>query len=197
MLPPLNRKLASDLLAGAYRPLRAAELEALVGLLLAVSTLACRLPWVIELELTAVAVSAGRARPARARVIIDPRRGTAMHGYRHMAIHPYPAELETTLKLKDGRSLRVRPIRPEDAVAERAFFAGLSDESRYRRFMHHLQDLTPQMLARFTQVDYDRELALIARSRPVVVDLGIAVVAVPMHGGEQSIEVLGLRCRVL
>ena len=45
---------------------------------------------------------------------------------------------------------------------ERAFVAALSDESRYRRFMQHLSALTPQMLARFTQVDYDRELALIA-----------------------------------
>jgi acetyltransferase len=58
--------------------------------------------------------------------------------------------------------LRVRPIRPEDAAAEVAFVAGLSDESRYLRFMYHLHELTPQMLARFTQVDYDRELALIA-----------------------------------
>jgi acetyltransferase len=162
MLPPLNRKLASDIVAAACGPLRSAELNALVELLLAVSTLVCTLPWVIGLDLMAVAIHAGKARPSRARAIIDPRRGGAMHGYRHMAIHPYPAELETTLKLKDGRILRVRPIRPEDAVAERAFVAGLSDESRYRRFMHHLHDLTPQMLARFTQVDYDRELALIA-----------------------------------
>jgi len=117
---------------------------------------------VIEIDLRDVTVRGGRARPAQARVLIDARRGAALHGYRHMAIHPYPAELETTLKLKDGRILRVRPIRPEDAVAERAFVSGLSDETRYRRFMHHLHDLTPQMLARFTQVDYDRELALIA-----------------------------------
>jgi len=79
-----------------------------------------------------------------------------------MAIHPYPAELETTLTTRDGRKLRVRPIRPEDAAAEQAFVSGLSEETRYRRFMHHLHELTPQMLARFTQVDYDRELALVA-----------------------------------
>jgi len=162
MLPPLNRKLAMDLVASACGPLDEAERDALVALLLAVSTLVCVLPWVIGIELRETAVAGRRARPARALVTIDPRRSGAVQGYRHMAIHPYPAELETTLKLKDGRGLRVRPIRPEDAVAERAFVAGLSDESRYRRFMHHLHDLTPQMLARFTQVDYDRELALIA-----------------------------------
>ena len=74
----------------------------------------------------------------------------------------YPVDLETTLELPTGERLEVRPIRPEDADLERAFFAGLSDESRYRRFMQHLSELTPQMLARFTQLDYDRELALIA-----------------------------------
>jgi acetyltransferase len=79
-----------------------------------------------------------------------------------MAIHPYPVELEATVTLQDGSRLRVRPIRPEDAAAEVAFVAGLSDESRYLRFMYHLHELTPRMLARFTQVDYDRELALIA-----------------------------------
>jgi len=162
MLPPLNRKLAMDLIAGACGPLGAVERDAFVSLLLAVSTLACVLPWVIEVDLSDAVVTGGQARPARARVLIDPRRSAAGHDYRHMAIHPYPAELETTLTLKSGRSMRVRPIRPEDAVAERAFVAGLSDETRYRRFMHHLHELTPQMLARFTQVDYDRELALVA-----------------------------------
>src|SRR5207247_1192061 len=95
------------------------------------------------------------------RVIIDAKRPVRPDGYRHMAIHPYPVELEATLTLKDLH-LRVRPIRPEDAAMERAFVASLSDETRYLRFMQHLSALTPQMLARFTQLDYDRELALIA-----------------------------------
>src|SRR5258705_3753849 len=79
-----------------------------------------------------------------------------------MAIHPYPMELETEIKLKSGETLRVRPIRPEDAEMEQKFVGGLSEQSRYFRFLQHLPSLTPQMLARFTQVDYDRELALVA-----------------------------------
>jgi acetyltransferase len=162
MLPPLNRSLAGDLVDAVCGPLPAQEREALVALLLAISTLVCMLPWLLQIDLPAVAFSAGRARPPGACVTIDLERGPGVRGYRHMAIHPYPVELETTLAIAGGRTLRVRPIRPEDAAAERAFVAGLSDESRYRRFMHHLHDLTPQMLARFTQVDYDRELALVA-----------------------------------
>ena len=64
--------------------------------------------------------------------------------------------------MRDGTVLHVRPIRPEDAERERAFVLGLSDETRYFRFFYRLHDLTPAMLARFTQVDYDREMALVA-----------------------------------
>ena len=64
--------------------------------------------------------------------------------------------------LRDGTVLHVRPIRPEDAELERAFVNGLSEQSRYFRFFYRLHELTPAMLARFTQVDYDREMALVA-----------------------------------
>ncbi len=161
MLPPLNRRLAADLVASVCGVMPAPERDALIALLLKVSTLVCALPWVIELELGPV-LAAGDAIVVEGRVVIDPKRHVLARGYRHMAIYPYPVELETTVTLRDGTQLPVRPIRPEDATAEVAFVAGLSDESRYLRFMHHLHELTPQMLARFTQVDYDRELALVA-----------------------------------
>jgi GNAT superfamily N-acetyltransferase/predicted CoA-binding protein len=64
--------------------------------------------------------------------------------------------------LRDGAMVRVRPIRPEDAALEQRFFEALSERSRYQRFMHELRHLPPPMLARFTQLDYDRELALVA-----------------------------------
>jgi acetyltransferase len=79
-----------------------------------------------------------------------------------MAIHPYPAELIEDVTLSDGARLTVRPIRPEDAELERQFVEALSPQSRYLRFFYQLNQLTPTMLARFTQVDYDREMALVA-----------------------------------
>ena len=79
-----------------------------------------------------------------------------------MAIHPYPVELESSFVLVDGTTLDVRPIRPEDAELERGFVASLSEQTRYYRFFYRLHELSPAMLARFTQVDYDRELALLA-----------------------------------
>jgi acetyltransferase len=53
-------------------------------------------------------------------------------------------------------------MRPEDVERERRFFDSLSERSRYQRFMQHLPQLPAHMLARFTQLDYDRELALVA-----------------------------------
>jgi acetyltransferase len=162
MLPPLNHVLAVELIAGAdHGEFKSAETP-LAALLLNVSALVCASPWVVELELAPVVTLRGIAMVIGARARIDGSRPIAAAGYPHMAIHPYPAELEDEIQLADKTVLRVRPIRPEDAMLEQAFVAGLSERSRYMRFMQHLPELTPQMLARFTQVDYDRELALVA-----------------------------------
>jgi acetyltransferase len=121
----------------------------------------CTLAWVKEMDLNPVLAHPGGAVIADARVVIDPARRIAPPRYGHMAIHPYPTELEGEIRLRDGRTVRVRPIRPEDAALELRFFSGLSERSRYHRFMQHLPELPPRMLARFTQLDYDRELALV------------------------------------
>ena len=65
-------------------------------------------------------------------------------------------------RLPGGEWVKVRPIRPEDAAMEQAFVEGLSSETCRLRFQSSLRSLTPGMLARFTQIDYDREMALVA-----------------------------------
>jgi len=94
--------------------------------------------------------------------IKDPPTNTNRYG--HMAIHPYPAGLETTWQSGEGVAVLVRPIRPEDSQMEREFVDNLSDESKYFRFMNHMDKISPLLLARFTQIDYDREMAW-SRSR--------------------------------
>jgi len=166
LLPPLNERLVVDgigdspaaALLGANRA--APAMAPVVSLLLQLSSLVCALPWVRTVVLDPVHIGRDAATIASARVVIDPRR--RLTGYRHMAIHPYPIELVDDAKLRDGTVLHVRPIRPEDAELERAFVNGLSEQSRYFRFFYRLHELTPAMLARFTQVDYDREMALVA-----------------------------------
>jgi len=169
LLPPLNERLVQDAIGGtrAAASLRAgrestAAIAPLVRMLLDLSSLVCALPWVRTITLDPVWIGDEGAVISGARVVIDPRRRVAVTGYRHMAIHPYPIELVGDEKLRDGTVLHVRPIRPEDAELERAFVNGLSEQSRYFRFFYRLHELTPAMLARFTQVDYDREMALVA-----------------------------------
>jgi acetyltransferase len=79
-----------------------------------------------------------------------------------MVLARAPASLESSLRLPDGTVVTIRPIRPEDAEIEQEFVRRLSPESRYFRFMQALRELSPQMLARFTRIDCDREMALVA-----------------------------------
>ena len=169
-LPPLNAALARELIArtrvqrllAGYRGVPAADLDALASLLCGVSRMVCLLPWVKELDLNPVLAHPDGAVIADARVVIDPAQpARAGAHYPHMAIHPYPVELEGEIEIAGGLRLPVRPMRPEDAGLEARFFAGLSERSRFQRFMQHLPALPPAMLARFTQLDYDRELALV------------------------------------
>ena len=99
--------------------------------------------------------------PLTARIVVDyPKPSTDR--YNHLAIHPYPRHLVRQLQLNDGTDIVVRPIRPEDAEMEDRFVRELSAESRYFRFMNQLQELSQEMLVRFTQIDYHNEMALIA-----------------------------------
>jgi acetyltransferase len=192
-LPPLNERLASDLIHAALASIRSngmaseSEQGALQRLLLQVSTLVCALPWVRTLELDPVVAIDGQAQVLAARIVVDPKK-MPTPGYRHMAIHPYPVELVGTVVLKDGTTLPIRPIMPEDADRERAFVHGLSDESRYLRFFYQLHELTPAMLARFTQVDYDRELALVVLATTPKGEQFIAVARYVANPDRESAE---------
>ncbi|HEX7055469.1 MAG TPA: bifunctional acetate--CoA ligase family protein/GNAT family N-acetyltransferase [Burkholderiales bacterium] len=180
-LPPLNAALARDLMSrtrvyrllGAYRGVPGADLDAIAELLAAVSRMVSVLPWLKEMDLNPVLAHPGGAVVADARVIVDAAQpARAAPRYPHMAIHPYPVELEEELVLADGTRLQLRPIRPEDVEREKRLFDSLSERSRYQRFMQHLPMLPPALLARFTQLDYDRELALAAVRDDAFVGVG-------------------------
>jgi acetyltransferase len=78
-----------------------------------------------------------------------------------LAIHPYPQELEQQLELPDGRRLFLRPIRPEDEPALQALVGRMPREDVYRRFFQPLAQLPHELAAPLTQLDYDREMALV------------------------------------
>lgn len=168
-LPPLNRFLTKDMiqrthiakLLGQFRHMPAIDTAALENILLRVSEMVCELPWIKEMDINPLIVDEHGACAVDARIIVDYLPPSADR-YAHMAIHPYPTHLITHWQLADGTDLIIRPIRPEDAEIEQDFVRGLSAESKYFRFMDTLQELSQTMLVRFTQIDYDREMALIA-----------------------------------
>lgn len=172
-LPPLNRVLAHEMVArtrtarllGGYRHIPAANMEAILDVLLRVSEMVCVLPWIAEMDINPLVADESGCMALDARVVIDGARMEADLRHSHLAIRPYPRELECieTIGAEPARQrLLIRPIRPEDAGIESAFVDGLSDRSRHMRFFSQARSLSPTMLARFTQVDYERELALIA-----------------------------------
>ncbi|MBI5329852.1 MAG: bifunctional acetate--CoA ligase family protein/GNAT family N-acetyltransferase [Betaproteobacteria bacterium] len=168
-LPPLNRLLAQDLiqrtrvakLLGEFRNRPAADMNALERVLLRVSEMVCELPWISELDINPLLVDETGALAADARIIIRPLAPRADR-YGHMAIHPYPTELVTHWQLPNGMDVVLRPIRPEDADMTQEFVRNLSAETKYFRYMDSVKELSPSMLVRFTQIDYDREMALLA-----------------------------------
>jgi acetyltransferase len=168
-LPPLNAVLADDLvhdtrasrLLDAFRNMPPVDRAALQEVLLRVSELVCELPEILEMDINPLLADESGAIALDARIAIG-RADRALPRYGHMAIHPYPVQFVTEWTAPDGERVTVRPIRPEDAEIEREFVKQLSPEAKYFRFMNSLRELTPQMLARFTQIDYDREMALVA-----------------------------------
>ncbi|MGK2926968.1 MAG: bifunctional acetate--CoA ligase family protein/GNAT family N-acetyltransferase, partial [Lysobacterales bacterium] len=168
-LPPLNRRLALDMIQrtrisrmlGSFRNLPPVDMEKLVDVLLRVSSIACELPWVQEMDINPLIVDDQCVVAVDARIRVDyPKPST--DPYHHLAIHPYPAHLSTRIQLNDGTDIVIRPIRPEDAEMEAEFVRNLSNEAKYFRFMNALQELSQEMLVRLTQIDYYNEMALIA-----------------------------------
>lgn len=172
-LPPLNEALIHDMFEraevgktfGHYRNMPPIDRAALQHLLLRVSEMVCELPEVAEIEIDPVIVSPEGIMVLDARIVLETDT-LSRERYGHMAIMPYPHFLETSAVLKDQTSVFVRPLRPEDADMVQEFVRNMSDESRYNRFMSTIKQLSQNVLVRFTQLDYDREMALVMVHRP-------------------------------
>ncbi len=168
-LPPLNAVLAErqinrtkvSRLLEAVRDKPAADREAVIKVLLRVSELVCEFPEISELDINPLFAGPEGALAVDARIKVS-RPPATLERYGHLAIAAYPRQFERSMHLADGTQINIRPIRPEDAEGEQSFVRALSVESRRMRFMGAISELTPEMLARFTQIDYDREMALLA-----------------------------------
>jgi len=164
-LPPLNMKLAGDLIEGTriakllrgFRHRPPVDRDAVKLVLIRLAQIAIDLPEVAELDINPLLADEKGVIALDARIALRPASAA-----RPLAIRPYPKALEETIALDDGRRVLLRPIRPEDEPAHRRFFARLAPEDIRLRFFGLVRDLAPSEFARFTQIDYDREMAFIA-----------------------------------
>jgi acetyltransferase len=196
-LPPLNRLLASRLMEGTridrllkgYRNHPPADRERLEEILIRLSQLTTDFPQIAELDINPMVIKNGQPIAVDARVVLKP---ASFPAPMHLAVSPYPAQYESRVHLADIGELLIRPIRPDDAQLLAELFDTLSPQSIYYRFFSPIKQLSPTMLARFTQIDYDREIALVAilESGPSEKMLGAARVILQHNMKDSEFAVL-------
>ena len=165
-LPPLNTTLARALVArtrvakllGGFRDTPAADLDALYAVLVAVSQLLADVPEIAELDINPLILGPEGAMALDARIRVSAK---APGGAEHFAIRPYPSGLCETVEWH-GRTLTLRAIRPEDEAQHLAFLARLTPEDVRMRIFHSRRSIEHSELARMTQIDYERETAIVA-----------------------------------
>ncbi|MYZ46712.1 bifunctional acetate--CoA ligase family protein/GNAT family N-acetyltransferase [Propylenella binzhouense] len=169
-LPPLDRQLALQLMSRTriirllrgYRDVPAANIEEIAATLVKISQLAIDFPEIRELDINPLVADETGVVAIDARMTVRPVSGGARAGIARFAIRPYPEELSESMRLLDGTDVFVRPVRPADAWLYQDFFDRLEPEDIRLRLLSVRRQFTEEFFARFTQVDYAREIAFVA-----------------------------------
>ncbi len=170
-LPPLNMALAMRMiedtkiykLISGYRGMPSADISSIQFLLYKFAYLLVDFPQIVEIDINPFGVDERGGVVLDAKVVLDKNIKISEKRYdSHLVIPPYPSEYITEFTLKDGRKSILRPIKPEDENMEREMFTKFSDRTQKFRFFKLIKDISHEELVRYTQIDYDREMAIIA-----------------------------------
>ena len=166
-LPPLNRPLAraqiertriAALLKG-YRDRPAADIDGVVGVLVQLSQIVADHGEVTEIDINPLLCDAQGVIAVDCRIRV---RASDVSAQSRLAIRPYPERLETEIRTPEGQVYKVRPIKPEDEPALRRFAEEVDTQDLWHGFFAPLRDRTHETAARLSQIDYDREMTLVA-----------------------------------
>ncbi len=170
-LPPINQVLARRMMEETkiYRALSKglrnrspADMKALEEVLVRFAGMVVDFPEIAEMDINPLSVGDGKVFAVDVRILLDPKPVDRTTPYPHLVINPYPTKYVVPWKLDDGTDVLLRPIRPEDEGMESEFINGLSEETSRYRFFNIVRDLPHSDLVRFCNIDYDREMAIIA-----------------------------------
>ena len=174
-LPPLNTTLARRMMERTkiftalkgVRGRRPVDIAALEQLMVRFSRLVVEQPWIREIDINPLLASPDRLLALDARVVLhDP--SLREEDLPRPAIRPYPLEYAGEWTMRNGETVLIRPIRPEDEPAMVRFHATLSEETVYARYFAHLgltERIAHERLVRICFNDDDREIALVAERR--------------------------------
>jgi acetyltransferase len=200
-LPPLNQTLARRLMEETqvykmlhgYRGRPPADLKKLEKIIVAFSNLIVDFPEIGEMDVNPIAISEGEVYVLDARIIISNDMAESTSQYPHLVITPYPTRYIMPWTLPDGTEVLLRPIRPEDEPLEHEMLSTLSEESLRMRFFETIKDITHEMHVRFCNIDYDREMAIVAeireKNRRRIIGVGRLVIEPSFKSSEYAVVV--------
>jgi acetyltransferase len=165
-IPPLNLLLARDMiertqvhrLLRGYRDRPPANIEAIATTLVRLSQLVTWLDRIVELDINPLLADPNGVIALDARIVVSERDRPR----RPLAIRPYPRELEAAVETGNGARFHLRPILPEDESRLIELLTRSKMEDLRLRFFAPIKEFGHQFAARLTQIDYDREMALVA-----------------------------------
>lgn len=169
-LPPLNTTLArlmmerARITSGLARTFGSTGIQLAAGALVKLSRLIVEQPWIREMDVNPLLLSAEGLLALDARIVLH---GQDIREERlpRTAIRAYPSQYVRSWMLKNGKRVLIRPIRPEDEPLMIAFHEHLSEHSVYMRYFQLAsvrQRVTHERLRRKCFIDYNREMALVA-----------------------------------
>jgi acetyltransferase len=170
-LPPLNMALAKRLIEGTkiykllkgYRNIPGVDLSALEFILYKFAYLIMDFPEISEIDINPFVIDEKEGVVLDAKIVLDKNtKGKTIKPYSHLVISPYPRQYLREFNMINGQSVLLRPIKPEDEKMEAEMFTHFSADTQRFRFFSLIKGITHEMLIRYTQIDYDREMAIIA-----------------------------------
>ena len=170
-IPPLNQTLVRRMmeetkvyqLLKGYRNVPPANIKLLEEIIVRFSQMLVDFPQLKEVDINPLFINEKEAFAIDARILIDKERVLAkLEPHQHLVITPYPKKYETLWKLRDGRTVLLRPIKPEDEPLWLEMFQNFSEESIRYRFFQIIKDTSHEVRVRYCNIDYNREVAIVA-----------------------------------